>query len=225
MNKGSIEEGVDKIKGTFTPEEFNDYVKSQFLTCNDISTEARKDVTEKLLDLSKELRSWVIQVTIISTAIIGAIVALGKVNQLNITALFLLFVSIAIGLFHIKNILENQIIYLNKWHVSFQTEVENLKRACLDFFNNKDRYKYLEIQEEVFKKMRAEDIIVRKDSVITFVFILFIISLIVLIVSFFNYNYVSTWLKDHQQLGFGLVAGIIAISLIVLFRRKSKKKS
>jgi len=156
-----------------------------------ISQEASKDFLEKKLALSKELRNWVIQISVIGAAIIGAVVSFSsdRHNPLIIEALIFLIISIVWGLFHIKNILENQIILLHKEDLKFQEMIHEVRKACMNFVinpNKENKSIFEEIKDQKVKELSSKpEIKITKDKNITAIFILFTVSLLDLLLSLF----------------------------------------
>jgi len=177
------------------PNKLSDDIKEEYSEWEEygrISLSAMKDFTETISKLSGELRGWVASLVVVSSAVVGAVAAVRRIevenNPLVLIALVLLVICILWGLVHIKNLLESQILYLDKSHTDFQAKVTKVREAQLSYFSNQTT-KALEnvkkVKVEVIDTLNQDKpTLVHKDWQITSIFWLFAISMLILVCSF-----------------------------------------
>ncbi len=125
------------------------------------SLEIRKDFTDRMCDFSKEYRDLVIQLSVISSAIIGAIVAFGQEklseNLFILFALILLAVCVILGLLYIKNSIEEQMDYLQKEHDEIQDKINSVREVIMGYLqtpSEDSKDKMLTTEKEIIETIK-----------------------------------------------------------------------
>lgn len=215
---------MDKNNSQKIPPEINEKYQKWKLYGKD-SLEVRKDFTERMLKFSEEYRRWIVQLATVGAAVIGAVVAIARVevsqNYLLLISLILLTICIIWGLLHVKNSIEKQMIYLQQEHDKFQQMIDRIRSVYLEYFNDPSSGNKLKIikQEkiEIDALKEKPEISLARDKTVQFIFCLFATSLFLMIISVINLDAIKDLISrvENKEIVSAFVSLSVAIFILI----------
>lgn len=168
--------------------------RESYLENNNLITKIQKDHADFQGENARELRTSMLQLSSVSAAIIGAVVALGSDKVSNniwtLVALVFLSLSTCIPFVYSTIILENIILNTFKKFKDISGRLEKINESQFKFLRNPDVIKHNEIDElweinssEIKANIKEIDS-VKKDSMLSIIQIFFTLGIICLIISF-----------------------------------------
>lgn len=211
IEKGNLNKQLQELR-----EEHKKWIENtrkSYFTNSDLILKIQKEHAEFQGSNAKELRSSMLQLSSISGAIIGAVVALSSngAGQNWFILVSLIFLSISTGLpfIYTTTITQNIIIGTFKKFKSITSKLEEIKESEFNFIRNQSIPNYRNTEDlwkthsNDIKENMNEITEIKKDKMLAFIQICFTLGIIFLILSFifnnFNKNNLSSNIKTPEQ--------------------------